>query len=229
MRQRSFNRSYGIILFVIMVSCVQPAISRRISLPVIIPQDGMSVDSVLTMRRSVRDFSCGPVSLSDVARLLWAGQGITHEDGYRTAPSAGGLYPIDLYLFARNIEGLQTGVYRYMPEIHGLEAISQDDIHRDLASAALDQEWVRDASVSIIVTGAPERTFIKYGERAWRYVLIESGCVVQNILLQSTNLHLASVVVGAFYDDLIRPLIGIPSTIHPIAIISVGTIEERFK
>lgn len=226
MNQRSFQCSCSIVLFVIEVSCVQLIDARQVALPDIGLFEGMSVASALSMRRSVRDFGCDPISLGDAARLLWAGQGITHEDGYRTAPSAGGLYPIDLYLFARNIEGLRTGVYRYVPEVHGLEIVSNDDIHLELASAALDQEWVRDASLSIIVTGAPDRTSVKYGDRAWRYVLIESGCVVQNILLQSTNLHLASVIVGAFYDDMIRPLIGVPSTIHPIAIISVGTYKK---
>jgi len=211
-----------IVLFMAIACHIRASDAQQIALPEVIPQGGMSLDSALATRRSVREFAREAVSLDDVSCLLWAGQGVTNESGYRTAPSAGGLYPIDLYLFAGDVVGLDRGVYRYVPDMHTLEIVSYNDIRGELAAAALDQEWVRDASLAIIVTGVPERTYVKYGERAWRYVLIESGCVVQNILLQSTNLHLASVIVGAFLDDKIRPLIGLPSTNHPLAIISAG-------
>lgn len=213
----------ALICFLIQTECID---AEPIVLPEAGSREGMPLDSVLALRRSVREFSPEKVSLDEVARLLWAGQGITNEHGYRTAPSAGGLYPIDLYLFARAVDGLDTGVYRYIPETHTLNIISRRDIHEELGEAALDQEWVREAPVIIILAGAPEKTYVKYGDRAWRYVLIESGCVAQNILLESIGLRLASVIVGSFYDERIRPLLGIQPAVHPLAIICIGSQQE---
>lgn len=181
-----------------------------------------SVEEALRARRSVRDYAQRPLTLAQVGQLLWAAQGQTDSRGLRTAPSAGALYPLEIYLVAGEVEGLPSGVYRYRPQEHALEPISAGDQRKPLADASLGQTWVRDAPVSIVFAAVYARTARRYGERAERYVHMEAGHASQNVYLQAEALGLGTVAVGAFSDDDVKRLVGLLPDEQPLYIMPVG-------
>jgi SagB-type dehydrogenase family enzyme len=182
----------------------------------------ISLEEALLRRRSVRSYQAQPLTLAEVSQLLWAAQGITDPRGFRTAPSAGALYPLEVYLVAGQVEGIESGVYRYRPASHGLEAVAAGDKRLALYQAALFQEAVRTAPAVIVLTAVYSRTTGKYGERGIRYVHMEAGHAGQNILLQAVALDLGAVVIGAFYDEQVRQALGIPAAEQPLYIVPVG-------
>jgi len=159
-----------------------------------------SVEAALAARRSIRSFANKPVTLEELSQLLWAAQGITHPRGLRTAPSAGALYPLELFVVAGNVAELPAGTYRYEPEGHHLVRVAEGDQRAALAGAALGQSPIRKAPVVIAIVADERKTTIKYGERGVRYVHLEAGHAAQNICLQAEALGLGSVVIGAFSD-----------------------------
>jgi SagB-type dehydrogenase family enzyme len=177
---------------------------------------GIGLHKALFLRRSIRQFKSRDLSVEEMGQLLWAGQGISSPRGYRTAPSAGALYPIEIHLVT------SKGVFKYNPMEHRLSLLSKDDKRRDLSTAALHQEFVAQAPVTFVVAGIPSRTSAKYGDRAERYVVFEAGAVAQNILLEAVNLQLGAVVVGAFRDSDIRRVASLPKNSIPVVIVSVG-------
>jgi SagB-type dehydrogenase family enzyme len=181
-----------------------------------------SVEEALLKRRSVRDYRDEPLTLAQVAQLLWAAQGITSPDGFRTAPSAGALYPLEIYVVAGNVEGMAAGVYRYRPGEHSLAPVAAGDRRRDLAAVALEQTWIREAAVDLVFAGVYERTTQKYGERGVRYVYMEVGHAAQNVYLQAVSLSLGAVVVGAFEDDKVQTVVGMAADEHPLYIMAIG-------
>jgi len=184
----------------------------------------VSVEEALRDRRSEREYSDDSLSLEDVSQLLWAAQGVTADWGGRTAPSAGALYPLELYLAAVRIEGLAAGVYKYVPNGHELVVVRQGDVARELADAALGQGSVGDAAAVLAFTAVHERTTAKYSERGMRYVHMEAGHAAQNALLQATALGLGCVVVGAFDDDALRGVLNAPLEETPLCLIPVGAL-----
>lgn len=193
-----------------------------IDLPKPAATGNVSVEQALDKRRSVRDFSRESVSLVDVSQLLWAAQGITSRRGFRTAPSAGALYPLELYLVAGNIEGLAAGVYRYRPKPHELVPVVSEDRRKALASAALGQAWVRRAPAVLVIAAVYERTRQKYGQRTKRYVHIEVGGAAENVYLQAEAAGLATVLVGAFDDQAVSEALELPTDHEPLALMPVG-------
>ncbi len=187
---------------------------------------GVSLEEALSKRRSIRDYREEPLRLEDVSQLLWAGQGITSDWGGRTAPSAGGLYPLKLYLVAGNVDGLAAGVYEYYPERHELAMIKEGDVREQMARASLDQTWVKEGAIDILRAADYETTTDKYGERGLRYVYMEAGHAAQNICLQATALNLGAVTVGAFGDDEVRETAGVPANENPLYLIPVGRIHK---
>jgi SagB-type dehydrogenase family enzyme len=183
---------------------------------------GVSVEAAISERRSVREFSTRSLTLADVAQLLWAAQGITSRDGGRAAPSAGALYPLELYLVAGDVDSLPAGVYRYRPERHRLDHVADGDFRKPLAAAALDQSWVRRAPAVLVIAGVYERSAKKYGDRARRYTRIETGHAAQNVYLQATALGLGTVIVGAFRDADVQEVLGLPDDHAPLALMPVG-------
>jgi nitroreductase len=117
-----------------------------------------SVESALRHRRATREFRNTPLTLAEVSQLLWAAQGITSPEGKRTAPSAGALYPLEVFVVAGNVEGLSAGVYRYRPKEHDLSRVTDGDKRVKLASAAKEQTWLKGAPAIIVITGVYERT-----------------------------------------------------------------------
>jgi len=186
-------------------------------------QDGeMSVEAALLQRHSVREYSSDPVTLAELSQLLWAAQGITHSRDMRTAPSAGALYPLELYVVAGRVDGLERGLYRYRIGHHDLLEVSREDLQDELTAAALGQDCVADAAVLIVVAGVVERTAVKYGERALRYVHMEVGAVAQNVYLQAAALGLGTVYVGAFRDAQVKQVLQMAEEEDPFAILPVG-------
>jgi SagB-type dehydrogenase family enzyme len=177
----------------------------------------MSLEETLFERRSVREFKPTPLTPVEIGQLLWAAQGITHERGYRSAPSAGALYPLELYV------ATPDGIFGYQPQSHHLAVLSDDDVRADLYRAALRQAWVRDAPAVFVLAAVYERTAQKYGgRRSPRYVHLEAGHAAQNLLLEAVALGLGAVPVGAFEDQKVQEVLGLPADHEPLYLIPVG-------
>lgn len=192
----------------------------EVKLPEPRPSGEMSVEEALAARRSVRSYQDEALSLTELAQLLWAAQGITAHWGGRTAPSAGATYPLEVYAVVGEVIGLEAGVFHYRPDGHLFVRRTVGDLRGELASAALGQEWVREAPVSLVIAARYERTTRRYGERGVRYVHIEVGHAGQDIYLQAEALGLGTVIVGAFDDQDVKTLLGIEE--EPLAIMPVG-------
>ncbi|MGB5299765.1 MAG: SagB/ThcOx family dehydrogenase [Thiogranum sp.] len=221
----------GIIIAILLILSVtvQPVIAGQtmgnpssINLPEPHTDAGTSVEQALRLRRSVRTFAEKPLQLSEVAQLLWSAQGITSRDGLRTAPSAGALYPLEIYLVAGSVNDLPVGVWHYLPDNHRLEQLNDTDIRNPLAHAALDQAWIREAAAVVVFAAVYERTTRKYGKRGIRYVHIEAGHAAENLFLQAVSLDLNTVIVGAFRDDAIRNALNLPQDHVPLILMPVG-------
>ncbi len=180
----------------------------------------LSLESTLLRRRSVREFSPEPLSTSEISQLLWAAQGITDSRGYRTAPSAGALYPLELYVV------LEGGVFHYDPDDHNLITVSVGDLRSDLYSVSLRQEAILNAPMILVVTAVFSRTEAKYGRaRSPRYVHLEAGHAAQNALLQTVSLGLGAVPIGAFEDTRVQEVLGLPADHEPLYLIPIGHPE----
>jgi SagB-type dehydrogenase family enzyme len=182
----------------------------------------MSVEEALSLRRSQRSYRPEPLSVDEVAQLLWAAQGITDPRGYRTAPSAGALYPLELYLVCGWVNGLEPAIYRYAPHDHALSLVAPGDVRDALANAALGQSMVRDAAIDLVFTAVYERTTGRYGARGHQYVHMEVGHAGQNVHLQAVALGLGTVVVGAFHDATVHRLLQLPKDETPLYIMPVS-------
>lgn len=193
-----------------------------INLPKPKTKTNISLEETLNKRRSIREYSSEALTLSEVSQLLWAAQGITDKRGKRTAPSAGALYPLSVYLVAGNVKNISSGIYKYEPQNHQLVKIKDGDIREALSKASLGQPWVKNAPVNIIITAIYEVTTRKYGERGIRYVHIEVGHVAQNVLLQAVSLDLGAVPVGAFNDEDVKKILNLREAEQPLYIIPVG-------
>ena len=194
----------------------------RLGLPEPRVTGDVPVEQALKQRHSVREFAPDSLSVEQVGQLLWAAQGSTRSGGYRTAPSAGALYPMEVYLVAGAVERLSPGVYRYDPAAHELALLGEGDRRNRLARAAHGQDWVREAPAVLVIAGVYARTASKYGQRAERYVPIEVGHAAQNVYLQCTASGLATVFVGAFDDDEVRGVLGLSDTQVPLALMPLG-------
>jgi SagB-type dehydrogenase family enzyme len=193
-----------------------------IRLPEARAKGSVSVETALHERRSLREFGSAPLSREELAQLLWAAQGVTRPGGHRTAPSAGALYPLEVYAVAGDVSELAAGVYRYLPAEHRLLRILEGDRRKAVASAALSQDWMRRAPAILLIAAVFERTERKYGDRATRYVPFEAGCAAQNVALQGAALGIGGVVVGAFADAELARAAGLPPGERPIALMPVG-------
>jgi SagB-type dehydrogenase family enzyme len=195
---------------------------KTIALPEPDKSGKVAFEKAVASRRSVRRYSAIPPSLAHISQLLWAAQGITSRDGGRTAPSAGALYPLELYVVAAKVEGLPRGIYKYRPRKHNLLHVSDEDRRKEIAGAALDQSCVRTAPAIIAIAAVYDRVTGKYGERGVMYTHVEVGLAGQNIYLQAETLGLGTVMVGAFYEEKVGKLLEIPSNEVVLALMPVG-------
>ncbi len=219
-----------------MPGCAQDSTPQHLlPLPEVRLDGTVSVERSLAQRRSVRSFTGAPLSLEDLAQVLWAAQGITEPveeappgfswpwmGGLRTAPSAGALYPLELYAVVSRVEGVRPGLYRYVPTAHALEPVTEGDLRDTLADGALRQTAILEAPVSLVFAAVVDRTAAKYGDRAERYVQMEVGAAAQNVYLQCESLDLGTVFTGAFHDDDVKEALTLPDDQRVFAILPVG-------
>jgi SagB-type dehydrogenase family enzyme len=166
------------------------------------------------------------MTLPLVSQLLWAAQGVTDRRGFRTAPSAGALYPLEMLLVVGEVDGLQSGVYRYVPSRHALVSVVAGDVREALARAALGQSWVLRAPLSLVIAAVSDRVTSRYGHRGHQYVHFEVGHVAQNVYLQAVALGLATVAVGAFSDDGVSAACQLDQGEKPMYLLPVGRQRE---
>jgi SagB-type dehydrogenase family enzyme len=186
----------------------------------------VSVEKALHLRRSVRSYASEPLNTRQISQLLWAAQGKTSPRGFRTAPSAGALYPLEVYLIVFHVKGLKKGAYRYFPDEHAIALTSKGDFREALAKSSLNQPPVRDASIVLVISAVYERTMRKYGQRGVRYVHLEAGHAAQNVCLQAVSEGLGTVVVGAFLDHEVSELLHDIPEARPLYLIPVGVSAE---
>jgi len=146
------------------------------------------------------------------------------ESGFRAAPSAGALYPLELYAVVRKggVEGLSEGVYHYEPRSHSLTLVKGGDFMPDLEAATWDQGIVAEAAVTVVITGVLRRTTAKYGRRGTQYVFQESGHAAQNAFLQATALGIGCVAMGAFDEGAVRRVVGVGPDERPLYVQPFG-------
>ena len=196
-----------------------------IQLPTLKLQSETSVEEALHKRRSIRNYTKEPISLDEVSQILWAAQGITEKSyGLKTAPSAGALYPLEVYMVAANVKDISEGIYKYNPRNHNMKKIEDGDKRMEISNASLRQDAIEGCSALVIITAIYERTSVKYGDRAERYVQMEVGHVGQNIYLQAVSLRIGTVMIGAFQDEALKKVLKIPANEFPLAIYPLGKI-----
>jgi SagB-type dehydrogenase family enzyme len=213
--------------------------SEMIRLPEINNDGDVSVERAMTERRSIRSFAADAVSLPALSQLLWSAQGVTLPmeeppegfgwqwmGGLRTAPSAGALYPVELYAVVGVSQELEPGVYRYIPTEHAVEKTAEGDLREALWGAALRQTSITEAPVTLVFAAVVERLAVKYGDRSERYALIEVGAAAENVFLQCESLDLGTVLIGAFQDDQVADVLGLPADQHVYAIMPVGQVSS---
>ncbi len=183
-----------------------------------------SIEESIKNRRSVRDYKSTPISLNELSQLLWAAQGITYKNYLRTAPSAGALYPLEIFIAAGNVTGLKDGIYRYESTRHELLLIQDGDKRNSLCNAALNQSCVRDGAVVIVISAVYERVTGKYMARGEKYVHMEVGHAAQNIYLQAYSLKLGTVILGAFDDKKVQNIIQMKANEKPLCLMPVGKL-----
>jgi len=183
----------------------------------------VTLEQCLGERRSHREFSGNPLTLEQLSQVLWAAQGITADWGARTAPSAGGLFPLVLYVAVEGIEGIDNGVWMYDPETHSLTMSVEGDLLGDIAEAAVSQMWMADASAILVITAIPAITEARYADRSMRYIDNEVGGVCQNVYLQCEALSLGTCAVGAMYDDQVATIVSTEASVR--LLMPIGTID----
>lgn len=210
--------------------------AKTIPLPLPRKVTNITVEEAILWRRSLREYTGEPITIDQLAMILWAAQGITHPKfRFRASPSAGATYPLEVYVVVGNNtvkvgdKFLAAGVYKYDPLRHELRLVKEGDYRYGLYRAALNQDWVLHACVDIVICAVYERTTSVYGDRGYRYVHMEVGHVGENIYLMATALGLGTVAVGAFYDEEVAKVISAEPNEHPLYIMPVGIPKKPYR
>ncbi|MCG6918997.1 MAG: SagB/ThcOx family dehydrogenase [Deltaproteobacteria bacterium] len=203
------------------------AIAEDISLPKPRYKGTLSVEEALKARRTHRSFSSRSLTLKQFSQILWGSYGVTarkYGSFLKTAPSAGALYPLDIYAVVgkESVENIAPGVYHYNPEDHRADLLRVGDLRTEVARQSFHQAWMAKAPLMLVVTGQYERSSIKYGPRGLIYTHIEAGCVGQNIFLQAEAIGLKAGIVGAFNNTDVVKTMGLPASHDPLLIMPVG-------
>jgi SagB-type dehydrogenase family enzyme len=194
-----------------------PSRQQEISLPGPKLDGKQSFEQTLVARRSVREYTDEPIDDELLSQLLWATQGVTDPEGLRAAPSAGALYPLELYVVTSG------GCYHYDPARHRLLLHSSRDMRPALCRAALSQISIRQAPIVFVIASVLRRMSQKYGpEVSPRYIHMEIGHAAQNLLLQAVALDLGAVPIGAFHEERVRELMDLPADHETLYIVPVG-------
>ncbi|UCD71410.1 MAG: SagB/ThcOx family dehydrogenase [Syntrophobacterales bacterium] len=200
---------------------------KAIALPMPNLKGAVSLEEAILRRRSTREFSNRSLTRSQLSQLLWACQGI-REEYYRTIPSAGATYPLEIFLVVGEggVESLDGVVYRYVAKEHSIIHHLPGDLRRRLCSACLEQGFIRRAPLSFVVCAEYSRTTGRYGDRGVRYVHMEVGHLGQNLALQGEALGLRSLMVGAFHDEDVSQVLNLPLELKPLYVVPVGYSRE---
>jgi len=189
-----------------------PPVLETIDLPPPRLSSGTSIEAALAARYSARTWTADDLTLDQIAQLCWAAQGVTHGDGKRTSPSAGALYPLELYVLTRD------GVMRYVPDGHTLDLLSTTDVRDQLAA----QDFVHLGPAVFLIAGVVARTAARYGDRAERFVHLEAGHACHGILLQAIALGLGGTAVGGFDEAMVRATVALPDDQDALYLVPVG-------
>jgi SagB-type dehydrogenase family enzyme len=199
--------------------------TAQIQLPPPSREGGLSLEAAIAQRRSLRHFGSAPLSQSQLSQILWAAQGISDSRSkLRTVPSAGASYPLEIFVVCGigGVEGIAEGIYHYDTDGHSLTQHYAADVRRELAKAALGQDFIAQAPLTITICARYERTERIYGQRGEGYVHMEVGHAGQNIYLQAMALGLATVAIGAFYDEEVGQVLRLDEPLKPLYIMPVG-------
>ncbi len=180
-----------------------------------------SLEECLRTRRSCHDFGWDPLTEQELLGLCWAGQGITGPGGQRTAPSAGAVHPLELYVVAG------TGIFHYEPEANRLEQVARGDRRPALCAAAQSQDVIGLAPATLVIVAVEGRMDPRYGARSRHYELVETGHVAQNVLLAATAMGICATPVGALDDSAVRDVLDLPPNHTPLYLVAVGHGADR--
>jgi len=196
----------------------------------------VSVEEALANRRSHRHFLSRELSAEQLSQILWAVYGITKpmpdrpllRGGLRTTPSAGALYPLEIYVAVGNVTGVEAGVYQYHSREHKIIKTIDKDIREELSAAALGQAMIRDAPITVVYCAVFHRMTQKYGERGReRYVCIDLGHSAQNMYLQAEALRMGTCAIGAFKDGKVSELLQLPTEEEPLYLMPAGYVKSQ--
>jgi SagB-type dehydrogenase family enzyme len=201
---------------------------------------GASLSAAIAARLSCRSFTSEALTLEQVSALLFHTYGVEGrvelgalEHLERSVPSGGGLYPLELYLLVQRVTGLTPGVYHYFPLCHSLEVVALVEVpHSVLTQLFLNQPYLADAAVVLVIAANLNRTMHKYEDRGYRYVLFEAGHAMQNMNLVAAALGVGAFNVGGFFDSYLANLLGIdPQVEAPLycAGLGVPTTADRVQ
>ena len=204
--------------------------AARIELPKPMDLGVKPFDVVLASRKSIRDYLDKPISLDELSYLLWASNGIIRRERgfeFRTAPSAGALYPIETYIIANNVSGIERGLYHYAVKDHALEVLKKEDLRMRTARAALMQQMCAECSAVFAWTAVFGRSKWKYHQRAYRYIYLDAGHIAQNLALAAAAVDLGTCQIGALFDDEVNDILGVDGVSESIIYMSaVGVSLE---
>ncbi len=198
---------------------------KMIKLPKPKTKGEISLEEAVNRRSSVRSYSAKPLNLTQLSQILWAAGGKRVDaatEASRTIPSAGALYPLEIFVLAGKVENLKEGLYQYHHIDHSLGLLKEDDLRKELSRLAWGQDFLVQAPVDLVVVAEPSRTTDVYGERGERYIQIEVGHLGQNVSLQAEALGLSTCAVGAFDDDGVSKVLGLKKGLIPLYILPLG-------
>jgi len=201
---------------------LKTAAGKTLLLPPPKTRSRFSLERALFVRRSIRDYTREPLTLPELSQLLWSCQGITSAEGFRTTPSAGAVFPLEIYAVVSRVEGLPAGVYHYLPgqKKHSIECIKRGSLGKQLFELSTQQDFIHRVAVNLVIATVTSRMEKQYGEAALRFVLMEMGHAAQNVHLQAEALGLGSVAVGYLQEAKVRELLGIQA--EPLYMVSIG-------
>lgn len=193
--------------------------SRTIELPEPNTKGSMTLEKAIAGRKSSRQFSGERLELKQIGQLCWSAQG-QRTGKFRTAPSAGATYPLELYVAAAD------GYYHYLPAQHAVQECSTEDLRQRLCEAAWGQRFIEDAAAIFVLAAEFERTTGRYGERGRRYVYMEAGHAAQNLHLQAEAMGLGSVAIGAYDDDAVSEALALGDNLEAVYLVAVGFCRD---
>ncbi len=210
---------------------------NMISLPTPKYNSNTSVENALYKRRSIRSYKNEPLNIEEISQLLWAAYGITRKiengpaylrGGLKTAPSAGALYPLEIYIVAGNVTGLAPGIYKYISQGHKLKIILKGDKRNELCIAGFNQKMIKNAPADIVYSAIYKRTCKKYGKRGReRYVSMDLGHSAENVYLQAFSLNIGTCAIGSFSDIKVKEVLNMTKEEEPLYIMPIGKLKNK--